>query len=111
MRMGGLSAPAALDNSGTDATPASNPIFSFANAMKRASSVPAGTVSAARGGAGGCVGEAAGVGCGWVAMILPAGIITPACAGWQTSTRPWLLPPAPYFVSDTQDNPKDNEHR
>src|SRR6266851_6645042 len=86
--MGGLSAPAALDNSGTDATPASNPILSFANAMKRASSVPAGTVSAARGGAGGGVGETAGgVGCGWVAITLPAGIITPACGGWQMAAH------------------------
>src|SRR5882762_6119467 len=86
MRMGGLSAPAALDSSGTDATLASNPILSFANAMKRASSVPAGTVSAARGGAGGGVGETAGgVGCGWVAITLTAGIITPPCAGRQTA--------------------------
>src|SRR5258708_35982733 len=74
MRMGGLSAPAALDSSGTDATLASNPILSFANAMKRASSVPAGTVSAARGGAVGGVGETdGGVGCGWVAITFASG--------------------------------------
>src|SRR5262245_56861427 len=83
MRMGGLSAPAALDSSGTDATLASNPILSFANAIKRASSVPAGTVSVARAGGGGEA--AAGVACGWVAITLPAASITPACAVWQTA--------------------------
>ena len=46
--MGGLSAPAALESRGTEATLARRPIFSLAKAMKRASSLPGGTESAAR---------------------------------------------------------------
>ena len=72
--MGGLSAPAALESRGTEATLASRPIFSLAKAMKRASSLPGGTESAAR--AGGVAAGAAGGGEGCAAA---------AARGWQGS--------------------------
>jgi hypothetical protein len=68
--LGGLSAPAALESSGTEAIPASNPIFSFANAMKRASSVPTGVESVGRGGMGAVACDAVGgAGWGWMPII------------------------------------------
>src|SRR5438045_3242812 len=60
--LGGLTAPAALESSGTEAIPASNPIFSFANAMKRASSVPTAPESVGRDEMGAVVADAPGEG-------------------------------------------------